>query len=85
MNRHRSVCAFDVRMLQNKNVVRQCPYTMYDNYVNFKAHIIMVVMLNSEQNCFTLIVRLVSYDCYCSVALPRGALGWSAVCDCDTF
>ena len=20
--------------------------------------------------------------CYCSVALPHGAMGWSAVCDC---
>ena len=32
--------------------------------------------------CFTLIVFLVFCDCYCSVALPRGAVGWSSVCDC---
>ena len=26
---------------------------------------------------------LVSYDCYCYVALPQGTVGWSAVlCDC---
>ena len=24
-----------------------------------------------------------SCDCYCSVALPHGAVSWSAVCDCD--
>ena len=29
--------------------------------------------------CFTLIVFLMSCDCKCSVALPRGAVGWSAV------
>ena len=28
--------------------------------------------------CF---VFQVSCDCYCSVALPLGAVGWSAVCD----
>ena len=33
--------------------------------------------------CFTLTIFLVSYDCWCSVTLPHGALGWSAVCDCD--
>ena len=32
--------------------------------------------------CFTLFVFLVSYDCYCSVALPYVVVGWSAVCDC---
>ena len=24
-------------------------------------------------------------DCYCSVAHPHDAVGWSAVCDCDIF
>ena len=33
-------------------------------------------------SCFTLIVFLMSCDCFCSVALPRGAVGWYAVCDC---
>ena len=32
--------------------------------------------------CFTLVVFLVSCDCYWSVALPQGAIGWSEVCDC---
>ena len=31
---------------------------------------------------FTLIVFLMSSDCLCSVALPHGAVGWSAVCEC---
>ena len=35
--------------------------------------------------CFTFIVFLVSYGCYCTVTLPHGAVGWSAVCDCGIF
>ena len=31
---------------------------------------------------FTLIVFLVPCYCYCRVALPHDAVGWSAVCDC---
>ena len=33
-------------------------------------------------DCFALIVSLVSCHCHCSVTLPHGALGWSAVYDC---
>ena len=36
-----------------------------------------------KRGCFTYIVCLVSCDCQCSVSLPHGAVGWSAVCDCD--
>ena len=32
--------------------------------------------------CFTLTIFLMSCDSRCSVALPDGAVGWSAVCDC---
>ena len=32
--------------------------------------------------CFALIVFLMSCDCYCSMALPHGPVGWSAVCNC---
>ena len=32
--------------------------------------------------CFTLTVFLMSCDSQCSVVLPHGALGWTAVCDC---
>ena len=31
---------------------------------------------------FTLIVFLITRDCYCSIAFPQGAVGWSAVHDC---
>ena len=33
-------------------------------------------------DCFALIVFLMSCDCWCSVALPHGVVGWSAVRDC---
>ena len=32
--------------------------------------------------CFTMFVFLVSCDCYFSVALPGGAVGWFVVCGC---
>ena len=32
--------------------------------------------------CVTLIVCLMSCDCWCSMAPPHSAIGWSAVCDC---
>ena len=31
---------------------------------------------------FTFVVFLIYHDCKCYVALPRGAVGWSAVFDC---
>ena len=34
---------------------------------------------------FILIVYLLSCDCKCSVSLPHGVVGWSAVCDCVIF
>ena len=37
---------------------------------------------DERAGCFTLIVFLVSFDYYCSEALPRLAVGWSAVFDC---
>ena len=30
-------------------------------------------------------VYVQSCDCKCSVSLPHGVVGWSAVCDCDIF
>ena len=45
-----------------------------------------LVLLSSwhlkRARCFTLIVFLVCCDFKCYLALPHGALGWSAVCDC---
>ena len=42
----------------------------------------LVLGKRERAGCFTLFVFLVSCECYCSVALPHGAVGWSAVCDC---
>ena len=41
--------------------------------------------LNFGYGCFTFIVFLMSYGCYCTVTLPHGAVGWSSVCDCGIF
>ena len=35
--------------------------------------------LKQRAGCFTLFVLLAPCDCYCFVALPHGALGWSVV------
>ena len=32
--------------------------------------------------CFSCIVFWMSCYCKCPVAIPHGAVGWSAVCDC---
>ena len=44
----------------------------------------VVFRLEDEEraSCFTLVVFLMSYDGWCSVALPCGAMGLSVVCDC---
>ena len=34
-----------------------------------------------KAGCFAVIVLQMSCHCKCSVALPHGAMGWSAVCD----
>ena len=36
-------------------------------------------------SALVLIVFLLSCDCKCSVSLPHGVVGWSAVCDCGIF
>ena len=42
------------------------------------------IILHGEESagCFALIVFLMPCDCKFSVALPNGAVGLSAVCDC---
>ena len=41
-----------------------------------------IILKRKKANCFAIIV--LQMYCYykCYVALPRGAVGWSAVCDC---
>ena len=41
-----------------------------------------IISLSERAAHFTVIVFLLSCGCYCSVFLPQGFLGWSAVCDC---
>ena len=41
--------------------------------------------MEEEAGCFVVIV-LEMFCCYKSnVALPHGAVGWSAICDCGIF
>ena len=35
-----------------------------------------------KAGCFAFIALQMSCYCNCSVALPHGVVGWSAVCDC---
>ena len=44
-----------------------------------------LVLQSSEAGCFTFYAFKMSCYCNCSVAPPRGAEGWSAVCACLCF
>ena len=47
-------------------------------------HFAIILMGKRESCCFyTLIVFMMASDCLFSLAHPHGAVGWSAVCDCD--
>ena len=37
---------------------------------------------DERAGCFPFIVLRMSCYCKCSMTLPHGAVGWSAVCDC---
>ena len=41
--------------------------------------------VEERAGCFAFIVFLISCYCKCPVALPHGAVGWSAVCECGIF
>ena len=41
-----------------------------------------IVLKRERAGCFAFIVFWMSCYCKCHVALPRGDMGWSAVCDC---
>ena len=43
--------------------------------------------LEEEENAGCFASNVLHVYCYykCSVALPHGAVGWSAVCDCGNF
>ena len=57
-------------------------------FVYFVMHYFVSILfynhLEEEEkvDCFAIIVLQMYCYCKCSVALPHGAVGWSAVCDC---
>ena len=56
------------------------PCFVVQNFVPF------IVLGGKERaGCFTLFVFQVSCEFYCTVTLPHGAMGWSALCDCGIF
>ena len=44
----------------------------------FVSFLVSHLDVEANVSCFNLFVFLVSCDCYCIVALPQGAVGWSA-------
>ena len=42
----------------------------------------IILKKKGEAGCFALIAFLMCCDSRCSVAFPRGTVGWSAECDC---
>ena len=46
------------------------------------SSVAMSLLWEERADCLVLIDFLVPCDCKCSVTLPRGAVGWSAVWDC---
>ena len=44
-----------------------------------------LIPLGKRELIAFLIVFLLSCDCKCSVSLPHGLVGWSAVCNCGIF
>ena len=53
------------------------------HHLKNKAICIVLYYLDEEDSagCFAFIVFRMSCYCNCSVALPHGVVGWSAVCD----
>ena len=41
-----------------------------------------IILKRKRAGCFAFIVLRMSCYCKCSVAIPRGTMGWSAVCNC---
>ena len=47
----------------------------------FVAFLLVLVLIGKRELIALLCLSSLSCDCYCSVALPRGAVGWSVMCD----
>ena len=53
---------------------------VFDCHALLYVHSSFAIILKRKKKLVALI--LLSCYCKCSVALPRGAMCWSAVCDC---
>ena len=58
-------------------VANHCTLLLY--YFEFET---VPKFYTSGPGCFAFIILRMSCYCNCSVTLPHGAVGWSAVCDC---
>ena len=45
----------------------------------------IIFIWEETAGCFTLFVFLMAFGCYYSMAITRGAWGWSAVCEFDIY
>ena len=61
-------------------------YQSYDTLQFSDHHLYVKPLFDVEEEervgCFAFVVLRMSCWCKCSVTLPHGAMGWSAVCDC---
>ena len=48
-------------------------------------YLVSILVREERPDCFNFIAFLLSCDCKCSVSLPHGVVGWSALCDCGIF
>ena len=53
-------------------------------YALLCVHSSFAIILKRKRKLVALLLLSIQMYCYykCSVALPQGAVGWSAVCDC---
>ena len=62
-------------------------YPFYCFVMHYFVYILVSNHIEEEgkAGCFAIIVLQMYCYCNCSVALPHGTVGWSAVCDCGFF
>ena len=51
-------------------------------YALLSVHSSFAIILKRKRKLVALLVLQMYCYCNCSMALPHGAVGWSAVCDC---
>ena len=55
---------------------------MFERRYIFVMHHFVSILVLLVAGCFAIIVLQMYFYCECSVSLPHGAVGLSAVCDC---